>query len=74
VPSAAATSAASPEPSPSASTRRGLEAAGFEQISVEFTHQVADRMHGAIVKAVKTREPAAKGLPVIQPATTSGCC
>jgi ubiquinone/menaquinone biosynthesis C-methylase UbiE len=35
----------------------GLEAAGFEQISVEFTHQVADGMHGAIVKAVKTAEP-----------------
>src|ERR687888_722846 len=31
----------------------GLEAAGFEEISVEFTHQVADGMHGAIVKAVK---------------------
>jgi SAM-dependent methyltransferase len=31
----------------------GLEAAGFEQISVEFTHQVADGMHSAIVKAVK---------------------
>ncbi|HEY5294070.1 MAG TPA: arsenite methyltransferase [Gaiellaceae bacterium] len=36
----------------------GLEAAGFEQISVEFTHQVADGMHGAIVKAVKTNRPA----------------
>jgi SAM-dependent methyltransferase len=33
----------------------GLEAAGFEEISVEFTHEVADGMHGAIVKAVKTR-------------------
>jgi arsenite methyltransferase len=33
----------------------GLEAAGFEEISVEFTHQVADGMHGAIVKAVKAR-------------------
>jgi arsenite methyltransferase len=32
----------------------GLEAAGFERISVEFTHQVADGMHSAIVKAVKT--------------------
>ena len=52
----------------------GLEAAGFEQVSVEFTHQVADGMHGAIVKAVKTHEPEANGLPVIQPATTSGCC
>jgi ubiquinone/menaquinone biosynthesis C-methylase UbiE len=51
----------------------GLEAAGFEQIIVEFTHQVADGMHGAIVKAVKTR-PEANGLPVIQPAAKSGCC
>jgi SAM-dependent methyltransferase len=52
----------------------GLEAAGFEQISVEFTHQVADGMHGAIVKAVKTHHPAGKGLPVVQPAAASGCC
>ena len=33
----------------------GLEAAGFEQVSVEFTHEVADGMHGAIVRAVKRR-------------------
>ena len=52
----------------------GLEAAGFEQISVEFTHQVADGMHGAIVKAVKARDPASKGLPLIQPAAKAGCC
>jgi SAM-dependent methyltransferase len=52
----------------------GLDAAGFEQVSVEFTHQVADGMHGAIVKAVKTREPERTGLPVIQPATRAGCC
>jgi len=52
----------------------GLDAAGFEQISVEFTHQVADGMHGAIVKAVKTAEPERRGLPVIQPATSAGCC
>jgi SAM-dependent methyltransferase len=52
----------------------GLEAAGFEDVSVEFTHQVADGMHGAIVKAVKTHQPEAKGLPVIQPATSAGCC
>ena len=44
----------------------GLEAAGFEQVSVEFTHEVADGMHGAIVKAVKTREPERRGLPVVQ--------
>jgi SAM-dependent methyltransferase len=31
----------------------GLEAAGFEQVSVEFTHRVADGMHGAIVRAKK---------------------
>ena len=31
----------------------GLRAAGFEDVSVEFTHQVADGMHGAVVKAVK---------------------
>jgi arsenite methyltransferase len=52
----------------------GLEAAGFEDVSVDFTHQVADGMHGAIVKAVKTRRPQAKGLPVIQPAASAGCC
>jgi arsenite methyltransferase len=52
----------------------GLEAAGFEQISIEFTHQVADGMHGAIVKAVKTSQPERTGLPVIQPATSAGCC
>jgi arsenite methyltransferase len=52
----------------------GLEAAGFEDVSVEFTHQVADGMHGAIVKARKTESPAAKGLPVIQPAAQAGCC
>jgi arsenite methyltransferase len=31
----------------------GLEAAGFADASVEFTHEVADGMHGAIVKARK---------------------
>jgi SAM-dependent methyltransferase len=52
----------------------GLEAAGFEDVSVEFTHEVADGMHGAIVKARKTETPVMKGLPVIQPATRAGCC
>jgi SAM-dependent methyltransferase len=52
----------------------GLEAAGFEQITVTFTHEVADGMHGALVKAVKTPRPAEKGLPVIQPAQNAGCC
>ena len=52
----------------------GLLAAGFEDVSVEFTHEVADGMHGAIVKAVKTEQPAARGLPVVQPAAQAGCC
>jgi arsenite methyltransferase len=31
----------------------GLAAAGFEQVSVTFTHQVGDGLHSAIVKATK---------------------
>ena len=30
-----------------------LAGAGFTDISVEYTHEVAAQMHGAIVKAVK---------------------
>jgi arsenite methyltransferase len=52
----------------------GLEAVGFEDISVEFTHEVADGIHGAIVKAVKTTDPAVKGPPVVRPAESAGCC
>jgi arsenite methyltransferase len=37
----------------------GLEAAGFEDVSVRFTHRVADGMHGAIVKAVRSARPVA---------------
>jgi arsenite methyltransferase len=51
----------------------GLEEAGFEQVSVEFTHQVADGMHGAIVRAVKS-EPVGHALPVIESAGSAGCC
>ena len=52
----------------------GLEAVGFEDISVEFTHEVAEGIHGAIIKAVKTTDPEAKGLPVVRAATSAGCC
>jgi len=52
----------------------GLEAAGFEDVSVTFTHEVADGMHGAIVKAVKATAPERKGLPVVRPAERAGCC
>ena len=48
----------------------GLSAAGFEQVSIAFTHEVAAGMHGAIVKAVKKT----KGLPVVQAASRTGCC
>jgi ubiquinone/menaquinone biosynthesis C-methylase UbiE len=33
---------------------QGLLAAGFVGVSVEFTHEVADGMHAAIVKAVRS--------------------
>jgi SAM-dependent methyltransferase len=48
----------------------GLEAAGLEGVSVTFTHEVADGLHGAIVKALKpaTADPA----PVA--AAAAGCC
>ena len=52
----------------------GLEAAGFEHVSVEFTHQVAEGMHGAIVKAVETSEPERRGLPRVVAADRAGCC
>ncbi len=32
---------------------QGLNDAGLENVSVTFTHQVADGMHGAIIKATK---------------------
>jgi arsenite methyltransferase len=41
----------------------GLEEAGFAQVSVEFTHQVADGMHGAIVHGVMPHDPERKGAP-----------
>jgi arsenite methyltransferase len=56
----------------------GLEAAGFEEISVEFTHQVADGMHGAIVKAVKGENvvaaPASTTLPLVKTNSACDCC
>jgi arsenite methyltransferase len=48
----------------------GLTAAGFEDVSVEFTHEVADGMHGAIVKAVRAKS----SLPLVQPPARAGCC
>ncbi|MGH3043003.1 MAG: arsenite methyltransferase [Gaiellaceae bacterium] len=52
----------------------GLEAAGFEDVSITFTHEITDGIHGAIVKARKPADPAARGLRVVQPAARAGCC
>jgi arsenite methyltransferase len=49
----------------------GLEAAGFEGVTVEFTHEVADGIHGAIVKA---RRPAGEIAEIPVTAAASGCC
>ena len=50
----------------------GLKAAGFADVSVTFTHEVADGMHGAIVKAVKPVDAEQRVAP--QPAGAAGCC
>lgn len=52
----------------------GLAAAGFGDVSVVLTHEVADGMHGAIVQAVKTSRAGATGVPEIRPAAKPGCC
>ena len=53
----------------------GLAAAGFEDVSVVFTHEITDGIHGAIVKARMPTDPAAKGLPIVVPAAErERCC
>jgi arsenite methyltransferase len=50
----------------------GLKAAGFVDASVTFTHEVADGMHGAIVKATKSAETkVGTELPLV---SSAGCC
>ena len=55
----------------------GLAAAGFEDVSVTFTHQVGDGLHSAIIKATRpgataaAASPARRQLPVVP---QSGCC
>jgi arsenite methyltransferase len=52
--------------------REGLQAAGFSEVDITLTHQVADGMHSAIVRATKpnqsTRATAAA------PTNADGCC
>jgi arsenite methyltransferase len=59
----------------------GLTAAGFTDISVDFTHQVGDGLHSAIIKATKpvdTSQPnevtASAGQAALPLASQSGCC
>jgi arsenite methyltransferase len=58
--------------------RRGLAAAGFEQISITSTHQVADGLHGAIIKATKpsdpTTPPAGDDRTELPLVSQPGCC
>jgi arsenite methyltransferase len=56
----------------------GLAAAGFAEVSVTFTHQLADGIHSAIIRATRPADatagvaPAARReLPVVQ---QPGCC
>ena len=50
----------------------GLAAAGFDDVSVTFTHEVEDGIHGAIVKARRPADAEPTALPVS--AAAPGCC
>jgi arsenite methyltransferase len=52
---------------------QGLAAAGFADVSVEFTYEAAEGMHGAIVKATKP-ESATGSTPLPLVASRSDCC
>ena len=59
----------------------GLAAAGFEQLSVAFTHPVGDGLHSAIIKATKpvdssqtTGVTASAGQAALPLASQPGCC
>jgi arsenite methyltransferase len=51
----------------------GLEAVGFEDVRVEFTHEVADGMHGALVKGVRDSRRAETSSS-LRVAGRGGCC
>lgn len=52
--------------------RAGLEAAGFTGIEITPTHQVADGMHSALVRAIKPAD--AKDAATVQTASDEACC
>ena len=51
----------------------GLEAAGLTDIELTFTHEVADGLHGAIVRARKP-ESLRRELPLVGVAAAGACC
>jgi SAM-dependent methyltransferase len=51
----------------------GLEAAGLVDVDVEFTHEVADGIHGAIVRARKRLDAPRLEVPAAA-VTGAGCC
>ena len=51
----------------------GLQAAGLEDVRIEFTHEVADGLHGAIVQARKPLGAAPRSLPLVA-SSAAGCC
>jgi SAM-dependent methyltransferase len=56
--------------------RRGLTEAGFRDVSITPTHQVADGMHSAIIRAVKgsLSSSVATRTPEISPLQRDTCC
>jgi arsenite methyltransferase len=58
----------------------GLAEAGFDRVSVAFTHQVGDGLHSAIIKATKpttgqpTRATTVAGRDTLPIASQPGCC
>jgi SAM-dependent methyltransferase len=51
----------------------GLESAGLTDVEVTFTHEVADGLHGAIVRAAKP-ESSRRELPLVGAGVSDGCC
>ena len=51
----------------------GLEGAGLVDVDVSFTHEVADGLHGAIVRAAKPASTRAE-LPLVASGAGTGCC
>ena len=51
-----------------------LAAAGFEDVGVEFTHEVLDGMHAAIVKAVRSASAVQNEPEPVAAGARRGCC